>query len=130
MVEPAWSFGPVSSPARRPMRNLLPVLALVLIASFAPAQDPFAADEKGPYLGVLFSPVPEALLDHLPQLPREGGVLVTHLLPESPALKAGIKKHDILLQFDGEKIRDGHHLARLIQATKSSQVVTLLLLRA
>lgn len=112
------------------MRNLLTALLLMSVASFAPAQQPPGVEEKGPYLGVLFSPIPEALLDHLPQLPREGGVLVTHILPDSPAFKAGLKKHDILLQFDTEKVRDGNHLARLIQSSKTGQAVKLLLMRA
>lgn len=87
-------------------------------------------EEKGPFLGVLFCPVPEAILDHLPQLPRAGGVLVTHVLPASPAAKAGLRRHDILLQYDAEKIRDGDHLARLIRTSKDGQEVSLLLVRA
>jgi hypothetical protein len=114
------------------MRTILPALLLTLLASSsAPAQNyPGTEEEKGPYLGVLFSPIPEALLDHLPQLPREGGVMVTHVLPESPAAQAGLKKHDILLQFAGEKVCEGNHLARLIQSCKAGQVVRLVLLRA
>ncbi len=109
------------------MQFLLPALLL-----FAPpaADAPPSDDEKGPYLGVLFCPVPEALLDHLPQLPRDHGVLVTHVLPNSPAASADLRKHDILLQFNGERIRDGNHLARLIQSAKVNQNVRLLLLRA
>jgi hypothetical protein len=87
-------------------------------------------DDKGTFLGVLFCPIPEALLDHLPQLPREGGILVTHVLPDSPAAKAGVRRHDILLQYDGKKLRDGDHLARLIRAGKEGQEVELLLVRA
>jgi hypothetical protein len=41
-------------------------------------------EEKGPFLGVLFASVSEALYDQLPQLPRKQGVLVTHILPDSP----------------------------------------------
>jgi len=105
-------------------------LALLVASPVRALDDPTAGDEKGPYLGVLFCPVPEALLDHLPQLPRDAGVLVTHVLPDSPASEAGLRKHDVLLQFNAEKIRDGNHLARLIQAGKAGQVVRLLLVRA
>src|SRR5438874_240459 len=101
------------------MTARLTLLLLCLVASPLRAMDePVPADEKGPYLGVLFCPIPEALLDHLPQLPRDAGVLITHILPDSPAATAGLRKHDVLLQFNLEKIRDGNHLARLIQAGK------------
>ena len=107
------------------------LLLLLLAAPFAGARQNEAppAEEKGTYLGVLFCPIPDALLDHLPQLPRDGGVLVTHVLPKSPADKAGLRKHDILLRYDDEKIRSGDHLARLIRSSKEKQEVRLLLLR-
>ena len=109
--------------------TLLLLLLLVLPCS-GWAQGESVPDDKGTFLGVLFCPIPEALLDHLPQLPRESGVLVTHVLPDSPAAKAGVRRHDILLQYDGRKIRDGDHLARLIRAGKEGQQVELLLVRA
>jgi serine protease Do len=102
----------------------------LLLASPLRADDAGSSEEKGPYLGILFCPIPEALLDHLPQLPRDIGVLVTHVLPDSPAAQAGLRKHDVLLHFNTEKIRDGNHLARLIQAGKPGQVVRLFLVRA
>jgi len=107
------------------------LLLLLLAAPFVGARqnETAPAEEKGTYLGVLFCPIPDALLDHLPQLPREGGVMVTHVLPRSPADKAGLRRHDILLRYDDEKIRSGDHLARLIRASKNEQEVNLLLVR-
>jgi len=102
---------------------------LLFLALPVSAQQNPPTDEMGPYLGVLFSRVPEALLDHLPQMPRETGVLVTHVLPDSPAAAAGLKRHDILLSYNSEKIREGNHLVRLIQNGKAGQVVRLTLLR-
>ena len=71
------------------------LLLLLLAAPFVGARqnETAPAEEKGTYLGVLFCPIPDALLDHLPQLPREGGVMVTHVLPRSPADKAGLRRH-------------------------------------
>lgn len=110
------------------MKTLSCLLLCWLIAPLQ-AQSIPAPDEMGPYLGVLFGRVPEALLAHLPQLPRDGAVLVTHVLPDSPAAEAGLKHYDILLQYNGEKIRDGNHLVRLIQNSKPGKVVRLTLLR-
>jgi hypothetical protein len=88
-----------------------------------------ASEDKGTYLGVLFGPVPEALFDHLPQLPRGQGVLITHILPDSPAARADLRRHDIVLSYDDTKVRDSEHFARLIQADKPDRTVKLVLLR-
>jgi PDZ domain len=110
-------------------------LALVLLLTAFPLpgraqRQTTPPEEKGTYLGILFSPIPEALLDHLPQLPRDTGVLITHVLPESPAARAGLRRHDILLAYGVEKIRGGDHLARLIRMSKSGQEVILQIVRA
>ena len=108
---------------------------LTLAALFAPAMSAAArlpaapADDTGTYLGVLFGPVGEALYDQLPQLPRDRGVLVTHVLPDSPAAAAGLRRHDIVLRYDGRPVRDPEHLARLIQADKPGHKLKLLLVR-
>src|SRR5439155_1681204 len=68
--------------------------------------------------------------DQLPQIPRDQGVLVTHILPDSPAAKADLRRHDILLQYGPDKIRDCDDLVRMIQADKPERKLKLLLLRA
>jgi PDZ domain len=108
------------------------VLAVLLLcADTVAAQSTPGADknDKGTYLGVLFSPIPDAVLDQLPQLPRNQGVLVTHVLPDSPAARAKLRRNDILLQYGDQKIRDCEHLAQLIQADKPNREVKLLLMR-
>jgi membrane-associated protease RseP (regulator of RpoE activity) len=86
-------------------------------------------DEKGAFVGVLFASVSEALYDQLPQLPRNHGVLVTHVLPDSPAAKADVRKNDILLKYDDQKIQSCDNFAKLIRGTKPDHKVTLRLLR-
>jgi hypothetical protein len=108
------------------------LLGLLLVPHLPPlarAEDPPATEEKGTYLGVLFCPISEALYDHLPQLPRGQGVLVTHVLPDSPASRADLRRHDLLLQYGDTPIRDCEHLVRLIQTDKSQRKVRLHLLR-
>jgi hypothetical protein len=114
------------------MKPLLVLLACALVSlpSLVRAQQPDSSKDKGTYLGVLFSPVPEVLYDQLPDLPRGQGVVVTHVLPDSPAAKAKLVRHDIILQYDEEKVRDCEHFARLIQADKSERKVKLLVMRA
>jgi hypothetical protein len=114
------------------IRGGLLLLAALLCVTPALAGGPQtvpASEDKGTYLGVLFGPLPEALYDQLPQLPRGQGVLITHVLPDSPAAKADLHRHDIVLSYDDTKVRDSEHFARLIQADKPERVVKLSLLR-
>src|SRR5262245_57427270 len=109
---------------------LLAALLAVTPALARGQQTVQASEDKGTYLGVLFGPLPEALYDQLPQLPRGQGVLITHVLPDSPAAKADLHRHDIVLAYDDTKIRDSEHFARLIQADKPDRMVKLALVRA
>ncbi|HEX5269850.1 MAG TPA: PDZ domain-containing protein [Gemmataceae bacterium] len=115
-------------------RYLLPLALLVTLGPSAgwcqkegPA--PAQAEEKGTYLGILFAPVPEVVYDQVPQLPRERGVLVSHVLPESPAAKAGLRRNDILLKYGDEWVRDCEQVARLVRDDKPERKVRLTYLR-
>ncbi len=117
------------------MARLLLSLAALLTLGLAPAWSqktgtaPPPAEDKGTYLGVLFAPVPDVVYDQVPQLPREQGVVISHVLPESPAAKAGLRRNDILLRYDDHKIRDCEHFARLIRDDKPERKVRLTYLR-
>ena len=114
---------------RQSLLALTAALLLLLPAARAqPSDDP--GEEKGTYLGVLISPVPEILYDQVPDLPRNQGVMVTHVLPESPASQAGLRRHDVLLEYNDDKVRDCEHFARLIRADRPDHKVKLGLLRA
>ena len=90
---------------------------LCLLAATPPARaaDDVRHDEKGTYLGVLFCPRPKA----------SPGVILTHILPGSPAEKAQMRIGDILLRYDQTTIRDAEHLARLIRADKPDRKIAL-----
>jgi membrane-associated protease RseP (regulator of RpoE activity) len=93
------------------------------------AQQADSSEEKGTYLGVLFGDVPEVLYDQLTDLPRGQGVVVTHVLPDSPAAQAKLARHDIVLEYNKEKVLDKEHFARLIRADKPDRKIELLILR-
>ncbi len=81
-----------------------------------------------PWLGLQ----PEELSDELrAQLDLEDGtgLLVSDVLPESPALKAGLKKNDILLKIDGKAVKGEEALAKYMQTAKVGQEATLTILR-
>ena len=107
---------------------VLSVCCLLTPGGAAQCADP-ASDQGPAYLGVLFGPVSEALYDQLPQLPRDQGVLVTQVLADSPGEKAGLRRNDILLQYNEKKIRDCDNLVRLLQADRPGRAVKLTFLR-
>jgi PDZ domain len=117
------------------MSRFLLSLALLLTLGLSPgwSQKPANAqppvEEKGTYLGILFAQVPEVVYDQVPQLPREHGVVVSHVLPDSPAARAGLLRNDILLQYGDEKVRDCEQVARLIRDDKPERKVRLTYLR-
>jgi len=52
------------------------------------------------------------------------GVVVEEVRPGSPAEKAGLKRSDVILEFDGEAVRSARQFGRLIQETPSGRTVT------
>jgi S1-C subfamily serine protease len=53
----------------------------------------------------------------------EGGVVVDTVDSESPADKAGIKRSDVIIEFDGEHVRSARQFARLVQETPAGRTV-------
>ncbi len=128
-----------------PLLTLVGALALGLLPLRAGlAQEPPAAD-KGTFLGLLFSPLTPAptsgsgteklALDYkitpsVKVAPTEAaGVLITHVLPGSPAARAGLRRHDVLLGYDRARVRDCEQLALLIRDDKPERKVKLLIAR-
>ena len=101
----------------------------LLLGSVVRPADNAPADAPGAYLGVLFGPVPAALYDQLPQLPRDQGVLVTQVLSDSPAEKTGLRRNDVLLRYGDKVIHDCDDLVRFLQADAPGRAVRLTLLR-
>jgi hypothetical protein len=113
----------------RPLLHSVFLSVLVLTTVRAQAADPLPAEEKGTYLGVLFAAVPEIVYDQVPDLKRNHGVAVTHVLPKSPAARAGLQRNDIVLQYNSIKVRDCVHFARLIRDDKVDKKVKLVFMR-
>lgn len=59
------------------------------------------------------------------KLAAESGVLVTSVDEDSPASKGGIKEGDVILEFDGERVRGASHLRRLLQETPAGRKVAM-----
>src|SRR5262245_32849400 len=60
---------------------------------------------------------------------KDAGVVVEEVRPDSPAEKAGVKKSDVIVSFDGERVRSDRHCARLVQETPPGRTVKATVLR-
>lgn len=80
------------------------------------------------YLGIGTQPM-SAELYQLFGLDEPKGALVAAVDPGSPAQKAGLRRGDVVLQFDDVPIKDGGHLARLVRTAIPGQQVRITLQR-
>jgi serine protease Do len=80
----------------------------------------------GPYIGVSLRDVDPAESE---RSKIKGGALVDDVRADGPADKAGVKKGDIFVEFDGERVRSARHLSRLVEDTPAGRAVKATVLR-
>jgi beta-lactamase regulating signal transducer with metallopeptidase domain/membrane-associated protease RseP (regulator of RpoE activity) len=80
-------------------------------------------------LGVTVHAPSEALVDQL-DLPKDQGLVVGQVLPDTPAAKAGLKPNDILLEFNGKPVSTNQgEFVRQVQEIKPDAKVDIVVLR-
>lgn len=78
-------------------------------------------DGRGSQLGVMVSDVEVTA--------PAGGVTIDQVNDNSPAEKAGIKPGDVVVEYDGERVRSARQFTRLVQETPEGRTVKVGLLR-
>lgn len=73
------------------------------------------------WLGVECTPVDPTLRSHL-QLPEGQGLVVRSVVPDSPAAKAGLREHDILLQAGDKKLNRINDLVEAVESAKEQKL--------
>lgn len=105
----------------------------LLTAQIALAQRNDSRDERGDrdesahaFLGLAVEPVPPALMSHLRQaIGEERGVLVSEVAPESPADKAGLRQHDVIISFDDQRVYSPEQFVKMVRNEKPGREATL-----
>ena len=64
------------------------------------------------------------------KLQTPGGVVIDSVREGSPAEKAGLKAGDVILEFDGERVRSTRQFTRLVQETPAERQVQAVVMRA
>ena len=83
---------------------------------------------SGPQLGVRLEEVDKDVVTRL-KLKDEKGALVTEVLENSAAEKAGIRKDDVILKFQGEFVLTAGQLSRLVRDQPSGRKVDIDIIR-
>jgi membrane-associated protease RseP (regulator of RpoE activity) len=128
------SLSAADAPASRAPNNSNPPKATA--APTNPQQNATAQAQKNEraFLGVAFQPVPKALESQLstafPDLARGTGAMITNVMPNSPAAKAGIKPYDIVTEINHQSLKSTGDLGKTIARESAGQTVTMQVVRA
>lgn len=63
------------------------------------------------------------------KLPAQAGAVVEEVRRETAASKAGVKTSDIIVSFDGERVRSARQLERLVEETPAGRAVKMSVMR-
>jgi len=80
------------------------------------------------WLGVNIQSVTEDLAKSL-SVPAGQGAIVSRVTPDGPAAKAGIQPGDVILEFNGQAIRELKLLPRIVARTEEGSAVDVVFLR-
>ncbi len=80
------------------------------------------------WLGVMIQDVTHELADSF-GMPQPTGALITRVLPDSPAEKAGLRAGDIILQFNDRVVHDSYMLPPIVGASRIDKAATVQVLR-
>jgi serine protease Do len=84
----------------------------------------FSSDGESGWLGVSVGEVTAEKAKEL-KLPAERGVVVDEVDTQSPAAKAGLKKNDVITEFNGQRVEGAAQFRRLVRETPPGRVVQL-----
>lgn len=87
----------------------------VVVGANVLADEPDQVGAKTKWIGAMCVPVEEALRSQL-RLAEGQGLLVTDVVPKSPAANAGIQRHDILLKAGDQALADVPSLSKVVAA--------------
>ena len=84
--------------------------------------------EKGSYIGIATSPLPQVVREQL-KLSSGSGLVVDRVEPESPAETAGIKAYDVLQKLDDQVLINPHQFGVLVRQLKPDVETKLAIIR-
>ena len=83
--------------------------------------------ERG-FLGVMVQDLTPALAQEL-HIPVSQGALITEVVPNTPAAKAGLREKDVIIKYNGHDVKNAAELKSFVLLTKPGTEVTLVIIR-
>ncbi len=80
------------------------------------------------YLGILPQEITPALMKSL-DLPNMDGVLIGKVEDDTPAAQAGLKKRDVIIEFDGEQVKNLNKFKLMVATKHVGDKVSMTLIR-
>jgi serine protease Do len=107
-------------------------VASLIAQAPAPRPDPrpelMVLDGRGSQLGVVVDDLGAAELGDRENV--SGGVRIEDVEETSAAEKAGVREGDVVVEYDGERVRSARQFARLVQETPEGRPVSMVIVRA
>ena len=98
------------------------VMMLSLLASTAAAGTADTRKSAGPWIGIYSQKIDQDLKEAF-RLDRSDGVVIVDVMHNSPADKAGLRRKDIIISFNGKKVTSPDLLADYVQETHSGDSI-------
>jgi serine protease Do len=117
------------------VRAVVVVVGAMLMTTVAGAQtrvDPDSLQRRSGVFGGLGNSIGATVRDFTSEeiaTSKTEGAVVENVQEGGPAAKAGLKNGDVVVAFDGERVRSARHLARLINETAEGRTVKATVLR-
>ncbi|NOR67236.1 MAG: PDZ domain-containing protein [Woeseiaceae bacterium] len=114
-----------------PGRDRGPEITLAIpvdMASFAYGQILETGTVERGFLGVAFGNITAETAESL-GIKTTAGVMVSNVIPDSAASKAGIERYDVIAEIDGVPIKSGSQLLHLVASLKPGEEVKVVVLR-
>ena len=92
------------------------VVALVMLFLAAISSSQVSASNT-PWIGIYMQDVDSDLADAF-NLAVSKGVLINDIADKSPAEKAGLKQQDVILEWNGQEVKNSESLSELVSASK------------
>lgn len=82
-----------------------------------------------PYLGIQMMPLSPEAKNYLGIDQKIKGVIISGVIPNSPAFKGGLKNNDVIISIDGKNIPDVREIQSFIRSQKIGDKMTVKILR-
>lgn len=109
-------------------RYIVIMVLLAFVAGLVTATPVAAKKSEKAWLGVYLQDINRDIKEAM-DLKSKRGALIAGVVEESPAEEAGIEEEDVIVEFDGEKVRSSSSLTGLVKKHSPGDEITLKVVR-